>query len=85
MECMLLCVFEGYRVDPRKFSKNLVLFLFYNGEPHIYRVGGREGKLNAIIIFYVYRNNGIVLLCLELFQGRQGYFSNLTRYLNLKD
>ena len=45
------------------------VYIFYNGKPHIYRVGGREGKLNAIIIFYVYRNNGIVLLCLELFQG----------------
>ena len=45
------------------------MFIFYNGKPHIYRVGDREGKLNAIMIFYVYRNNGIVLLCLELFQG----------------
>ena len=53
-------------------SGDVYILQFYNGEPHIYRVGGREGKLNAIMIFYVYRNNGFVskVLCLELFQGK---------------
>ena len=60
------------------------MFIFYNGEPHIYRVGGREGKLNAIIIFYVYRNNGILSIMSRTL-SRQGNFSNLTRYLNLID
>ena len=60
------------------------MFIFYNGKPHIYRVGGREGKLNAIIIFYVYRNNGILSIMSRTL-SRQGNFSNLTRYLNLID
>ena len=62
------------------------MFIFYNGKPHIYRVGGREGKLNAIMIFYVYRNNGIgSIKYMSRTLSRQGNFSNLTRYLNLID
>ena len=60
------------------------MFIFYNGKPHIYRVGGREGKLDAIMIFYVYRNNGFVSIMSRTL-SRQGNFSNLTRYLNLRD